>query len=327
MWGDPISTQDWSALTRIPAKRDFYARETYFREGLDDIGRAFGDHRHTAAGLRTSALLMLKPDGLAAGKLRPVLDYLDAQGFRVVAARTLHFTRYHWRELWRYQLTSATLDRLAVNDCLLLAGPALTLMLADTGTHELPATVRLSQLKGSATLEAQKPGTLRSLLGQPNRVLSYIHVADEPADLVRELGLLFEPAERRELIDGLVRGELSPAHRDVLDEALALYPPPGRRLSAQDAVERVTRGVRETPGTGPDEVRARAGLLDRLAAMERGERVEWLPFLHDLETLGIRPDRWDLAVLGTSFIVYDEPGQPKVLVNPDPETWKAASAR
>lgn len=321
MWGDLISTHDWSALTRIPAKRDLYERETYFREGLDDIGRLFGDPARTAAGLHTSALLMLKPDGLAAGKLRPVLDYLEEQGLRVVAARTLHFTRHHWRELWRYQLTSATLDRLAVNDCLLLAGPALALMLTDTGGHELPATVRLSQLKGSATLEAQKPGTLRSLLGQPNRVLSYIHVADEPADLVRELGLLFEAPERHELIGGLVRGELSAEHRQGLAEALALYPPPGRRLSRRDALDRITRAVHEAAGAG-----ARGPLHEQLAALERGEPVAWRTFLRALEALGVRPDRWDLAVLGASSIVYDEPGRPKVLTNPDPESWKAAFA-
>ena len=114
--------------------------------------------------------------------------------FEIVAARSITFDRLLWRALWQYQLTSATLDRLGVSDRHLAAGPGLLLVLRSTDGHDLPATVRLTSLKGSATLEQQVRGTLRHRLGQANRVLSLLHVADEPADLVRELGVFFDRA-------------------------------------------------------------------------------------------------------------------------------------
>ncbi|MFC5215334.1 nucleoside-diphosphate kinase [Streptomyces coerulescens] len=311
-----MATLDWSMLTRGQTKRDLYARETYFREGLCDAEEVLGTAA-LATVLRDSALLMVKPDGLAAGKLPPVLEYLTEHGFTPVAVREFRFQPFHWRELWRYQLTSATLDRLAVNELLLGAGPALLLLLRSEPGHELPGTVRLSTLKGSATLEAQKPGTLRSLLGQPNRVLSYVHVADEPADLLRELGLLFDGPSRRELLDRVAASALAARDKDALDQALERFARPTRSLSSADALSGVARSL-TAAAPGPATESARHG-VDR---MERGERIDWRAFLTDLDAAGAHPERWDLAVLGTYFIVYDEPGHPKMLTNPDPESWR-----
>ncbi|KUL39702.1 nucleoside-diphosphate kinase [Streptomyces regalis] len=312
-----MATLDWSTLTRSQTKRDLYARETYFREGLCDAEEALGAGG-LATVLRDTALLMVKPDGLAAGKLPPVLEYLTEHGFTPVAVREFRFQPFHWRELWRYQLTSATLDRLAVNESLLGAGPALFLLLRGEPGHELPGTVRLSTLKGSATLEAQKPGTLRSLLGQPNRVLSYVHVADEPADLLRELGLLFDVPARRALLDSLACGALTAQDKDALDQALERFAAPTRSLASADALSRVAESVAAAaPGPAAESAR------HALQRMERGERIGWRAFLADLDAAGACPERWDLAVLGTYFIVYDEPGHPKVLANPEPESWKS----
>ncbi|MEU1513125.1 nucleoside-diphosphate kinase [Streptomyces sp. NPDC005811] len=312
-----MATLDWSTLTRSQTKSDLYARETYFREGLSDAEEVLGAEA-LATVLLDTALLMVKPDGLAAGVLPPVLEYLTEHGFTPAAVREFRFQPFHWRELWRYQLTSATLDRLAVNELLLGVGPALFLLLRGGPGHRLPGAVRLSTLKGSATLEAQKPGTLRSLLGQPNRVLSYVHVADEPADLLRELGLLFDASVRRELLESLRGDTLSSRDKDALDAALERFAAPTRSLAPTDALRRVAEAVdRAEPGPAAESARLR---LDRMA---RGERVEWRPFMADLATAGVRPDRWDLAVLGTYFIVYDEPGYPKTLTNPDSEWWTA----
>ncbi|WP_320777273.1 nucleoside-diphosphate kinase [Streptomyces sp. CRN 30] len=307
---------DWPALTRSRTKRELYARETYFREGLADAEEVADGQLSTV--LHEGALLVVKPDGLASGQLLPVLDYLGEHGFTVAGARDLLFQPFHWRELWRYQLTSATLDRLAVNELVLGAGPALLLLLRGEPGHLLPGAVRLSTLKGSATLEMQKPGTLRALLGQPNRILSYVHVADEPADLLRELGLLLDPAARRALLGSLVNGAPAAEDEDTLRRARERFAAPVRSLDRADALERVTRAVDEAgPGPAADAARYR---LERMA---RDERVAWRPFLAELDAAGARPDRWDLAVLGTYVIEYDEPGFAKVLTNPDARSWES----
>ena len=66
---------------------------------------------------------------------------------------------------------------------------------------------------------------------------------------------------------------------------------------------------------------AAGALLVDLGRMRAGERIEWRPFDERLTALEVAAEEWDLIVLGTSFIVYDEPGASKVLVNPDPGEW------
>ncbi len=315
--GLAIASVPWSVLTRIPLKEQLYGRETYFREGLDDVEWVFGDALGEA--LWQSAMLMIKPDGLVAGKLAPVLGFLRDHDFTPVGVRALRLHRTLWRELWRYQLTSATLDRLAVNEAVLETGPALMLALHSAENHDLPASVRLSSLKGSAMMAVQVPGTLRHLLGQPNRVLSLIHVADEPADLVREFGLLFHHPARLRLLERLRDGQPGRTDEEALAQALCQHPAPGRSLISAESVERVSDAVRSAQPGNPDVV---AHLLADLDRMRAGQRIEWRPFRRRLDGLAVSLDPWDIAVLGTSFITYDEPGTVKVLVNPDPESWR-----
>jgi nucleoside diphosphate kinase len=308
---------EWSELTRIALKAQLYERETYFREGLSDAELTLG--ADLAKTLRQAAFLVVKPDGLTAGKLATVLGFLDEQGFTVVGARFLRLRRLAWRELWRYQLTSATLDRLAVNELVLEAGPALALALYSSGDHDIPATVRLSLLKGSAMTPGEVPGTLRYLLRQPNRVLSFVHAADEPADLVRELGLLFPGLTRQRLLEGLRDRRPAGADRRTLAQACAAYPPPGRELDSAVSLAQVTAAIRAATCPEPGAITALLRDLDR---MRTGQPVSWRPFGRRLAALGIPLDSWDVAVLGSSFIQYDEPGTSKLLQGPDPEAWK-----
>ncbi|MET8679636.1 nucleoside-diphosphate kinase [Streptomyces sp. NPDC004647] len=309
----------WPSLTRIPAKERLYARETYFREGFGDAQDTLGPS--LASALHHSALLMLKPDGLAAGKLRPTCAFLEEHGFRVVGVRELGFDRLRWRELWRYQLTTATLDRLAVNEYFLSAGPALLLLLCDNGRHPLPASVRLGTLKGSAGPAGRKPGTLRGALGQSNRVLSLVHTADEPADVVRELGLLFDGPERRALLSGLARGRPTAEHTQELAAALDRYGGPGRSLSGAESLRRVRAAVEARRAAGGTPAGRAERVLARLAEIREGGLIDWRAFARDLEALELTVDRWDLAVLGSHCIRCDEADHPKLLEGPDPEAW------
>ncbi|MFG3756480.1 hypothetical protein, partial [Klebsiella pneumoniae] len=58
------------------------------------------------------------------------------------------------------------------------------------------------------TMPAQRqPGQIRYRLGPDNRLLNFVHAADEPADVLRELGLLFDRAGRRTIIAQLLGGQ------------------------------------------------------------------------------------------------------------------------
>lgn len=308
----------WAALTRIPLKAVMYERETYFRECLSQALEVFGPRFEEH--LWSSALLMVKPDGIAAGKLSTVCGFLEANEFEILAVERLRFSRFIWRELWRYQLTSATLDRLAVNEHV-LTGEGLLLLLHQQRAIEVPASVVLSGLKGPSDVAAQAPGCLRQLLSQPNRVCSYIHVCDEPADLVRELGVLLDHQSRRRVLSALAGGELSAGDRRELERALASDSAPRWEFDAEASLRRAAAAIeaqRDPPPAGDAGRRA----ADAVERMKRGERVEWRSFLRALSALGVELGRWDLATLGTQFIAYDEPGHPKLIQSVDPELWR-----
>lgn len=310
--GATISGIDWAALTRMPTKSEVYRRETYFREGLRDTERVLG--ADAADVLHRHALLLVKPDGIAAGKVGAVLDYLAEHGFAVQAVQLPVFDGRLWREMWRYQLTSATIDRLTLND-LIYVGTGLMLVLRDRRPGPLPATMRLASVKGSADLSKQKPGTLRDLLGQHNRNFSYIHVADEPADLVRELGLLLDPAQRMATLGRLAAEGPSPADTARLDDVLAAErtAPAHRTFSTDEATHSVLDALKRSE-RGDHAIR----LIER---MSLGEPVAWIDVAEAVGESGASVHHWDLAALGASLIACDEPGEPKLIANPDPDSW------
>lgn len=281
------------------------------------MSETFGDEALSV--LHRSALLLIKPDGLVAGKASPILHLLERDGFSIVAAEPVVLSRLHWRELWRYQLTSATLDRLAIND-LVLPGEHLLLLLRDSRPSKVPATVRLSGLKGPSDVSRQQPESWRRILAQPNRVLSFFHVADEPADLVRELALFLEADALRRACAAL-QGEAVPDDQRrrlaqiaaetgraprVLDGVMAL-------ARADDALRNVDADVRLKDAT--------AAVGEGLNSMRRGEKIEWRVFARHLVAAGIVLDKWDLATLGASYIIYDEPGYPKQIEAVPQERW------
>ncbi|WP_162824496.1 nucleoside-diphosphate kinase [Peterkaempfera bronchialis] len=311
---------DWQLITRTEAKAQLYMRETYFREGLADAQDTFGDALED--GLWHSSMIMVKADGLAAGTLAPVVEFLREHDFAVVGVEEVRFTRTLWRELWRFQLTSATLDRLAVNDAVHPGRSALLLLLRSGAGHDLPGTVRLSGLKGSAGGPAK--GSLRDRLGQPNRVFSYVHVPDEPADLLRELGLLLDSRARRRALAALASGRIGDEGTARLEAALTAHT--GRSLAAEPAARRIEAAIQDSLDQGTVAAEQAAQLLDHLKALDSGSPVPWRSFYQLAADSGLAADPWDLAILGATHVVCDETGFAKVLTNPDPEDWRTAPA-
>lgn len=314
---EPCSVE-WRTLTRMPLKARLYAQETYFREALTDAEEQLGDSLPDV--LWRATLVILKADGLMAGKLGIVHRFVEAHDFGVVAVHPFTFDRLLGRELWRYQLTLASIDRLAVNDWVLTVGPALMLLLRSGDGYDLPGTVRLSSLKGAADLTVQDPDSLRSYLGQPNRLVNFIHCADEPADLVRELGLLVDDVERRRLLAALRTGRIDAHDRSILEDALKRDAAGGRSVAADEALARLAGAVAARPGPGTGRV------LTDVERMRRGEKIEWRPFVRDLVALDVALDPWDVAIVGSTFIEYDVPGGSKILTNPTVESWRHGAA-
>jgi len=198
----------WRLLTSLERKRELYSADPYFREAAWDAAGVLGDRFYPM--LHSTALLVVKPEALAARRLRKILNYLEANHFRLVSYRLLRFSRHVVRELWRYQWNAATIEKMDLADRTLCSFSTGILL----GLHEMrwprqvPAAVRLQSLKGAAALEKRDPGSIRAVLEAPNRMISFVHTSDEPADILRELGIFLDRPERAQFFEGL--GEKQP---------------------------------------------------------------------------------------------------------------------
>ncbi|MFL6161958.1 MAG: nucleoside-diphosphate kinase [Jatrophihabitantaceae bacterium] len=283
-----------SWLSAMPDKRALFAADTYFRECWEDLLEAFVEPEHELPELAT---ITFKPDAFAGQVVEPALRWLVAKGFRVVAARQVMFDRLTIRGIWYYQWNIASRDRKDVVDELLGAGPSLLVALQLPGRPD--ATRHLSRIKGPAVPAHRRRGQLRHALASPNTLLNFVHTADEPADLVRELGVFFPSNCRRELLAELAAADDRLAQARVLAAQLqALTPPAELRFDQvlQSLCERLTPSA---PGS--------AELLAERSSAARGGRPDWGRLLCRLERAGIPVTKWQRLVLATALIEMDVP--------------------
>jgi len=306
---------EWSAVTRIPCKISLYERETYFREGWADFVGTMGPR--ALLQLHPLALLLIKPDGLAAGKAPAIMDFVCKNDFSIVAATFINLTRLHSRELWRHQLACATLDRLAAND-LVHRGQALLLILRDTTNQALPGSVRLSELKGCSDLKLQPPLCLRRVIGQPNRIFSYFHVSDEPADFIRELGIILEPEARKQVLL-TVAGNTAMNVDDLLESVVS----DDLIFDKTASLTRLRAALHRCIQNGCTDSRTLDTVSAAIERMTAGEPIAWCTLELALKAADIQLDRWDKALLAASFITYDEPPWEKAIGAVDPELWRS----
>ncbi|GGR45976.1 nucleoside-diphosphate kinase [Streptomyces netropsis] len=198
----------WKQLTRLRGKDQVFARDLHAREAWATLTTVLGTERAYAFAERV-AVMWVRPDAFAAGAARRVLAATEEAGFRPVAARLVRVDRCGVRALWAYMCRWATIERLWLLDALVALGPGLLVLWAD-GTGE-SASVRMSAVKGSNAPHRRTGPSLRDVAGAPNRLLTMVHTADEPADVVRELGVLFPWPERAALVAEAARNLASRA--------------------------------------------------------------------------------------------------------------------
>jgi hypothetical protein len=203
----------WRDLTHLPIKRDLFRNDCYFREAADSVLALPLPAVRTF--LRSYTLFMLKPDALVARKGELAVRAVEALGFDPVWARPVRLSRRGMRELWRFSWSEAAIERIRLSTLLNAAAPAVCMVLRRRKDQAIPASVQLALAKGSATPERRTREHIRTILGSPNGILSFIHCADEPADMLRELAVFFDP-EVLESVFEVVLGDLAPDRGAVL---------------------------------------------------------------------------------------------------------------
>jgi nucleoside diphosphate kinase len=309
-------------LTVMPDKARAYAEETWAREAWEDLAEASGDPLEF---MHRQALLIIKPDAIAARATSAILDSVLAQRFRPAAVRTVAFHRHLMRSLWHYKFNVATPERLAIQDMLQSSCPNILVMLRDEEPDpSIPAAVRLTAFKGPSALARRRSEHLRSQLGVQNRLLSFVHTTDEPADLVRELAIFFPRAERRALIaEVLERND----RRVALDGAVraleaAMAPHDLRLDTALIRIYELASEQAASDGCG-DWARLAALCASPASAHAAGWTALW-PLLEPRLTLF---DRWDVIALGAHLVQEDLAGTLPRLGDADAALWHTRLAK
>lgn len=207
--------------TSDPDRRRLYQHDIYFREVAFRLGTMEPAVRERM--LTCSSFVMFKPEAVVGRRIGAALEFLDANGFDVIGGLPVQLDPRAHRELWRYQLNAAPLPIIRAVDLILAAGPSVFVALADRlGPQETGTTAarRLGDLKGSSRDRKAYGGSLRGALGCTLLCLNFVHAPDEPADMLRELGVLF-PGRSRDAALALLAGEPSADGRRGLDALLA----------------------------------------------------------------------------------------------------------
>lgn len=296
------------SLTDNPRKRSLYSVDTYFRESLEDIC-SFGDgfarwfcQRH--------ALLLVKPDAVVARKLRAVHQWVIARGFRVVAVTRVGMHRHSIRALWQYGLNAASRDRRDAADMYMTATDSLLLLLTAPDQVESP-TGLLGTLKGSAHPSRCREGQLRHDLGSLNYQLNLVHAADDPADLVRELGVLNDHGTR---LDNLRCAASGVDLVEKVDEEIGRLEAenPSVNIDLVDVLDEISAEAR---GVGHGPVERLCGAIGQIAD---GRSRDWRGLIRLADVAGVPLTRWQRIVLATYLLDPYEPGATGLLPDSDP---------
>jgi hypothetical protein len=269
-------------LTAAPAKEEIFGHEPFAREAFVTLHAHLGDS--AVDWLHAHAVVVLRPDLIASRGVEEVVRFLADHELAVRWHGQVHLSRLAIETIWRYQWNVATADRHALAEQIYGYSPSLLLLLEDeSADRQIPASVRLAHLKGPCQPELQDRGHLRRALGAPSRMMSLVHSPDEPVDVLRELGILFDRSE----IDAVSRGWVSRRpSRSLADEVACLYAATeassldhdaamGRlaELAGDDAMAMIRSAIGEYTGRSCDpEVQLAGGwrdvaeLIDRHAA-------------------------------------------------------------
>jgi hypothetical protein len=298
-------------LTVSTRKRELYAVDTYFRECWDDLLDAWGDS--AVARVRRLACVVFKPDAIVGRRVLPAMEFLVERGFRPVGCTTFRYSRHTIREAWRYQFNVASRERIAIVDILLPSTESLFVLVEYAPPNSsLSASEHLTALKGSTRRAEQRADELRARLCSTAPLLNFVHTGDEPADVVRELGVYFDASQRCPIIRDVESSEdRYPQVQTVIRD---LY----RRIAAHDldlaaSVSRIENACRLHNESGKSEALAHQAIMDDCMRIRNHGEVDWQRLFRRFDAVGLEIEQWDKIVVATELTRCDIPGAEPVL--------------
>lgn len=316
-----LTQKHLQALTASERKRDFYLPETFFRESWMDLNSALGPTALTL--LRRVAVVILKPEAFASRRALRAYTFMVRHGFRPFKSITFRFSRLMAHEVWRYQWNKATTDRIRLATMMATVSDSLLILLWDDEPHtRLPAAVRLWGLKGASDPARRTLHHLRSEIGVNNKMIGFIHTCDEPADIIRELGILFCGRTRVELFEACKHGP-DTNHIDAVESEIwritddTSYHDFDPRAAAARLLAQLHR---QSPRTADAADRIRRLVQQAM----RGEMLRFHEFIDSLASLDPSPSSWDAMVFAANHIRFEYAQTPPLLDSAEMELLREA---
>lgn len=279
----PIESARWPDepgwLTASAAKTRTYRDDIWARESWRD---AVLTSTNCEQLLCRYTYLLVKPESFATRQAGRLMSEVRRRGFSTLGAVPVTLDRRSLRILWQYQLNSAPIATLAAVDLIVMSGPAVVVILRDENPDlvgRATASSRLAAMKGS-THGPRRPDDFRVLLGGTLPLFSFLHVPDEPADLVREWGIWFSRETRLRLYSQLSTDIDAKIAGQVFNDADLVIQ---QRESATDHADLDADRVLATLLAGPAQHQAAAEKIRAVLAESRPAGVD-LPGTHGVET-------------------------------------------
>ncbi len=131
-------------------------------------------------------LAIIKPDAVAAGTAGKILAHLEAQGFRVRAARMARLGTAQAEAFYAVHKARPFFRPLVT---FMTSGPCIPLAL-----EKQDAVTALREVIGATDPAEAKPGTIRKLYAQ-SKEKNAIHASDSPENAAREVAFFFTEGE------------------------------------------------------------------------------------------------------------------------------------
>lgn len=245
------------------------------------------------------SFLLLKPETIARRLSWQAISFVVDRGFVPVAHAGVALSRNAAHHIWRFQWNAATTDRVELTNLVNAQSESLLILLRDSNRGPVPASVKLWRMKGSAHAERRTAEHLRTALGMHNRMLGFVHTPDEPADLVRELAILFDPGALDRLL--VASRSVGTTNAEILAQSryLASEFESRCRVHSVNPAEVVQR-VGQTAG-------GRA-LSTVVSAMETGRRMGLAEVLASFKGAGSATCEWDALTIAAELIEHDKKG-------------------
>ena len=304
-----VSAFDYAGSTVISGKLEQYRNEDgdFLAIGTAAAERAYGANLPEV--LPRLAMFVIHAETIAARKAETVLSFLRRQGFALLLARPFEISMPMCETVWRFQANVQTPDSMAIRDAIYTHGTSIMLLLRDTRPYAgRPASSRLTLLKGSPDPRNRDGDSLRSELGAINNIFGFVHCADEPLDVLRELAIMMPEPALSDLHSHLARTFADDTEYDCRSVVESVYAEsPEHDIDSARALRRLLAAVAEVDGGG-----ARAQTL-RASLVERDQNLDWFVFSKELRELGIDPLGWDPLIVAGDRVPYDVPGRVKLI--------------